>query len=121
MRRLLIPLVLLLAIPALTAAQGSTLPPVFQTVTVGDLDYKIDPFYVVACFPIKTEQVLVANGIDGTATLQCFFRDEAGAMRPQPQFVTTVSGVMEHTDLGQPMYAVPQRSVIPGDSTPGEG
>lgn len=91
----------------------------FQTVRVGPLDYTIDPFYVVGCFWIKHDPgdtlwdgtAVVTE--DGLATMQCFHRNEQGKMVPWQEFVASDGGVLEHTDLGQAMYAGPQIAVEP--------
>jgi hypothetical protein len=106
-------LITLSVTPLLAHAQAD----VFQTVTVGDLSYSLDPYYPVACYWIK--DVPGGRRWDGTkvveeggaATMQCFHRDQAGAMVAWPAFTTTNDGVLEHTDLGQPMYAMPQTAM----------
>lgn len=91
----------------------------FQTVSVGGLSYTVDPFYVVGCFWIKEipgsrlwdGKTVVET--EGSATMQCFHRDAKGKMIPLDEFVTTTGGVLDHTDLGQAMYAGPQMAVQP--------
>jgi hypothetical protein len=110
------PLLLGLTLLALsgTAALAQDAMPVLQTVTVGSLSYSIDPFYVVACYWIKDDPggriwdgtQVVQEG--GSATVQCFHRDTAGAMTAWPAFATTNDGILEHTELGQPLYGMPQ-------------